>query len=308
MQQMETRLKEKTPACLWMQAGVVNKKMCYKDFSCTTCKFDRALRKACHENELLQKQGMTLKGKRGTLVFWQERLKNQHLAGRPCIHHMKGHIDFKSCPKAYNCIDCEFDQYFHDQFKVYTVLKPVEFNDISGVSLPVGYYLHSGHTWVKIEDRNTVRIGIDDFASRVLGKFTAIKTPLMGKQVFQGKNAIHISRNGHKASFLSPVSGVITEVNSQVRGNPGLINHDPYIDGWVLSLYCPNLKQDLKQLMFMDSNKSFMNKEVDRLYSFLEKETQLMAADGGRLGSDLFGNLPEISWDRLLKLFICKDS
>ena len=59
--------------------------------------------------------------------------------------------------------------------------------------------------------------------------------------------------------------------------------------------------------MFMDSNKSFMNREVGRLYTFLEEETQLMAADGGRLGSDLFGNLPEISWDRLLKLFIGKD-
>ncbi len=304
---METIHQKKAPACLWMQAGVVKKKSCIRDFSCTTCRFERALRKTCHENEAYQKQGMVLKGKKGRLVFWQEKLKKQSLAKKPCVHHMKGHIDFKACTKAYNCIDCEFDQYFHDQFKVYTVLKPVRFNDFSGVSLPVGYYLHSGHTWVKIEDHNTVRIGIDDFASRVLGKFTTIKTPLMGKQIFQGKNAIHISRNGHKASFLSPVSGVITEINSQVSKNPGLINQAPYTDGWVLSLYCPNLKQELKQLMFMDSNKLFMNKEVDRLYAFLEEETQVMAADGGRLGSDLFGNLPGISWERLLKLFIRKD-
>ncbi len=305
--QMETIHQKKVPACLWMQAGVVKKKSCIRDFSCTTCRFERALRKICHENDDYQKQGMVLKGKRGRLVFWQEKLKKHSLAKRPCIHHMKGHIDFKACTKAYNCIDCEFDQYFHDQFKVYTVLKPVRFNDFSGVSLPVGYYLHSGHTWVKIEDHNTIRIGIDDFASRVLGKFTTLKTPLMGKQIFQGKNAIHISRNGHKASFLSPVSGVITQINSQVSKNPGLINQKPYTDGWVLSLYCPNLKQDLKQLMFMDSNKLFMNKEVDRLYAFLEEETQVMAADGGRLGSDLFGNLPGISWERLLKLFIRKD-
>ena len=233
--------------------------------------------------------------------------KKQPLAKRPCIHHMKGHIDFKTCPKTYNCIDCEFDQYFHDQFKVYTVLKPVGFSNINGVSLPLGYYLHSGHTWAKIEDGNIVRIGIDDFASRILGKFTSIETLLMGKQVFQGKNAIHISRNGHKASFLSPISGVITQVNSQVISNPGLINQDPYTDGWILSLYCPDLKQDLKQLMFMDSSKSFMNGEVKNLYAFLEEETNLAAADGGSLGSDLFGNLPGISWDGLLKRFICKD-
>ncbi|NOX34187.1 MAG: glycine cleavage system protein H [Deltaproteobacteria bacterium] len=304
---MGTKLQKKAPACLWMQAGVVNKKICHKDFACTTCRFDRALKKVCHENKDLQNQDTALKGKRARLVFWKERLKKQPLARRPCIHHMKGHIDFKTCSKAYNCVDCEFDQYFHDQFRVYTILKPVKFNDISGVTLPVGYYLHSGHTWVKIEDRNNVRVGIDDFASRVLGKFTAIKTPLMGKQVFQGKDAMHIFRNGHTASFFSPVNGVITEVNSRLSQNPGLINHDPYIDGWVLSLYCPNLKQDLKKLMFMDSSKLFMNREVDRLYDFLEGETQLMAADGGRLGSDLFGNLPGLSWDRLKKLFIRKD-
>ena len=304
---METGLQETTPACLWMQAGVVKKKMCHKDFFCTTCRFNRALKKTCHENELLKKQGTILKGKKGNLVFWEEKLKKQPLARRPCIHHMKGHIDFKTCPKTYRCIDCEFDQYFHDQFRVYTVIKPVAFNDINGVSLPMGYYLHSGHTWVKIEDRNNIRIGIDDFASRILGKFTAIETPLMGQQVFQGGNAIHISRNGHKASFLSPVSGVITEVNSQVNKKPDLINHDPYIDGWVLNIYCPNLKQDLKQLMFMNSSNAFMTREVDRLYAFLEEETQLAAADGGRLGADLFGNLPGLSWDRLLKLFIRKD-
>jgi len=308
MLQMATISNDKTPACLWMQAGVVKKKKCIKDFVCGPCRFDRALRKVCHENEDLQKKGVVLKGKRKDLIFWEDKLSKQPLAKRPCIHHMKGHIEFKACPKTYHCIDCEFDHYFQDQFKVYTMVKPVSFNDIKGVSLPVGYYLHSGHTWVKIEDNNTVRIGIDDFASRLFGKFTTIKTPLMGKQVSQGKKAFQLSRDRHAASFVSPVSGVITEINSKVNKKPGLINDDPYIDGWVLSLYCPNLKQDLKQLMFMNSNKMFMKKEVDKLYEFLEEETQLAAADGGSLGKDLFGNLPQISWDSLLNLFIRKDT
>ena len=304
---MGTRIEKKHPACLWMQAGVVKKKKCASDFSCMTCRFDRSLTKVCLENEQLRKKGVIQNGKKGHLVFWTEKLGRQPLSKRPCIHHMKGHIDFKTCPKSYHCSDCEFDHYFFDQFKVYTKLEPVAFNRISGVSLPVGVYLHPGHTWVKIEDSNTVCIGIDDFASRVLGKITAIKTPLMGKPVFQGKKAIHISRNGHTASFLSPVSGVIIKINSTVTKTPGMINQDPYIGGWVLRLYCPKLKHDLKQLMFMDSNQRFMESEVARLYSFLEKETQVSAADGGSLGRDIFGNLPKISQDRLKRLFICKN-
>lgn len=301
------QIEKNTPACLWMQAGVVNKKKCHNDFLCSACRFDRALRKVCLENQENRKHGMAAEKKRDALVFWKEKLKKKPLAQRPCIHHMKGHINFKACNKAYNCLDCEFDQYFHDQFKVYTILKPVKFSDINGVFLPAGYYLHPGHTWLKIEDKNNVCIGIDDFASRILGEFTTIQTPLMGKQLFKGSDAIHAFRNQHKASFVSPVSGVITQINPRVGKNPELINHDPYVDGWIMRIYSPDLKNDLKQLMFMDTSKSFMDREVSALFDFLEQETQLAAADGGKLDSDLFGSLPGISWENLLDKFIRKD-
>ncbi|MBU2455239.1 MAG: hypothetical protein KJ668_18180, partial [Proteobacteria bacterium] len=96
----------------------------------------------------------------------------------------------------------------------------------------------------------------------------------------------------------------ITEVNAQVRKTPGMINQEPYTNGWVFMLYCPNLKQDLKQLMFMDTCRGFMGSEVKRLYAFLEEETQVKAADGGTLVSDLYGNLPGVLWEDLLKAFI----
>ncbi len=217
---------------------------------------------------------------------------------------MKGHIEFKTCPKSYHCTDCEFDQYFHDQFKVHTVLKPVEFDDIGGICLPTGYYLHPGHTWIKLEGQGMVRVGIDDFACRLLGKFDTFTDPLMGTQLEQGKPTITLSRQEHKVSFLSPVNGVITQVNAQVKKTPDLINRSPYTDGWLFMLYCPGLKQDLKQLMFMDSSRGFMGKEVKRLTAFLEEETQAKAADGGSFVSDLFGNLPGVSWEDLLKRFI----
>ena len=56
--------------------------------------------------------------------------------------------------------------------------------------------------------------------------------------------------------------------------------------------------------MFLDSAIDFMNMEVKSLYTFLEQETGLMAADGGSLGSDLYGNIPGLSWERLLKHFM----
>ncbi|OGR33763.1 MAG: hypothetical protein A3J80_13905 [Desulfobacula sp. RIFOXYB2_FULL_45_6] len=297
-------LQKNAPDCLWTQAGVVLKKKCHADFACAGCRFEKAMAAVCRDNEILKENGLAPKGKKSGFVYWTDRLAKMPLAKRPCIHHMKGHIGFKACSKAYHCTDCEFEQYFYDQFKVHTVLKPVDFEDIHGISLPRGYYLHPGHTWIKIEDQGMVRMGIDDFAARLLGKFDRISAPLIGKKLKQGKPALTLFREGHEVSFVSPVNGVITEVNAQMTSNPGLMNDDPYTGGWALIIYCPALKQDLKHLLFMDSSKGFMKETVDRLYAFLEDESGLQAADGGTLVSDIYGNLPGTSWETLVKKFI----
>ncbi len=301
---MKDYIKEDSPACLWMQAGVVKKKKCFTQFACTFCRFDRAMTRVCRSNQAAKDQGIIPLGKKANLIFWKDKLQKKPLAKRLCVHHMKGAIDFKACPKSYHCIDCEFDQYFNDQFKVYTLLQPVQFDDISGISLPVGYYFSRGHTWIKIEEDGMVRMGIDDFATRLLGPFDTLSSPLMGKKLIQGKAAITLARQGHKVSFVAPVNGVITEVNSHARKKPGLISEAPYTDGWILTLYCPDLKEELKHLLFMNSSKKFMDSAVTHLYSFLEEKTQLAAADGGALVSDLYKNLSGVSWNELVKEFI----
>jgi glycine cleavage system H lipoate-binding protein len=310
---MKTDKKKDSPACLWMQAGVVKQKKCFTKFDCTNCRFDLALTGVCRENQELRDQGLENRGtplerKKTGFIFWKDKLRKNPLAKRPCVHHMKGYIGFKTCNRAYHCIDCEFDQFFNDQFKVYTLLQPVQFEEISGVLLPTGYYFSPGHTWIKIEDNGIVRMGIDDFACRLLGRFDTLSAPLMGKKLLKGKPAITLARKENKVSFISPVNGVITEVNSHARKNPSLIGQTPYTHGWILTLYCPDLKKDLKDLLFMDSSKKFMSAQVNHLYTFLEEKTQLAAADGGSLISDLYGNLTGVGWDELVKEFIVQES
>jgi glycine cleavage system H lipoate-binding protein len=300
-------LKQQTrPECLWMQAGVVRKKHCYQDYFCNGCQFDRSMNRVCLANKALKKKQIPITGKGADFVAWQDRLKTMPAGKRPCIHHMKRHIEFRTCPQSYHCADCEFDQYFHDQFKVHAVLTPVGFEDISGILLPNGYYLHPGHVWVKIQDQGMVRLGIDDFACRLLGKFDRISGPLTGEKLEQGHPFTTLNRQENSVSFVAPVTGIITEVNPRAVKVPHRINQAPYTDGWLFMAYCPELKQDLKQLLFMESSKSFMDRQVEQLYSLVEQETQLRAADGGRLVSDIFGNLPGISWEVLTKKFIAQ--
>jgi len=187
---------------------------------------------------------------------------------------------------------------------VHAVVRPVDVLDIKGFKLPHGYYLHRGHAWVKIEEGATVRIGLDDFALRLLGPLDRIEAPLMGKVVEQGRGDIVLNRSTNAARLQSPVSGVVTDVNPVLRERGSLANQDPYTQGWVMRLHSKRLRQDLKGLMIGEQARAYLDEEVEQLYRVIEAETGPLAADGGYLADDIFGNLPGTSWRKLTRLFL----
>lgn len=302
--QQQTATKRLHPPCLWEQAGVVGRKTCREDFNCAGCRFDKAMQAVAEENRRLNAAGRPVPGKRANIVFWKEKMKEQPSGKKPCLHHMKGRIGFRSCTNNYRCGDCEFDQYFQDQYTVHTVVRPVAFLDIDGFQVPQGYYLHSGHAWVKIEEGHEVRVGLDDFALRLLGPFSGSSIPLVGKAVCQGRPGVRLFRDMREARLLSPVSGVVTAVNSELLESATKANMDPYTGGWLMCVHAGRLREDLKNLMIGDEAGAFIGSEVEQLYQVIEEEAGPLAADGGRLGENIYGHLPEKSWGRLTRRFL----
>jgi glycine cleavage system H lipoate-binding protein len=287
-----------------MQAEVVRRKFCKIDYECTNCGYDRALQHASDTNRRLIEQGKPLKGKRAKIVFWKDKMKERSPGKRPCIHHMKRRIDFRNCNNEYRCGNCEFDHYFNDQFTVHAVVKPVEFMNIEGFQIPHGFYLHRGHAWVKLEEGSEVRIGLDDFALRLLGPLDRIESPLIGKAVKQDHADILLNRDQLAARMLTPVSGVITAINPKLRQKGGLANQDPYTEGWIARIHADNLRQEMKHLMIADETIDFLGNEAQRLYEVIEETAGPLATDGGHLANDIYGNLPQIGWERLTRTFL----
>jgi glycine cleavage system H lipoate-binding protein len=300
----ENQSPEKNHPCLWMQAGVVHRKFCDKDYECSLCRYDRVMRQAAVENKKLKETGKTTRGRKTEIVFWKDRLKELPANQRPCLHHMKGRIDFRACTHEYRCGNCEFDQYFQDQYTVHAFVRPVDFLDVEGFKIPQGYYLHQGHCWAKLEEGSEVRLGIDDFALRLLGPLDQIQAPLVGKEIQQNRSDILMNRGKFEAKVLSPISGVVTAVNSKLREQGNVANKDPYSEGWILRIHSHNLRQDLKNLMIGDETETFYSQEIQRLYEVIEDNAGPLTADGGQLNSDIFGNLPELGWERLTRLFL----
>jgi len=301
---LNNKVKTGSSPCLWMQAGVVRHKYCEISYDCTTCHFDKAMSRVAKENMVMAEKGQIPGDKRQKIVFWIEKLKELPSSKRPCIHHMKRRIDFKSCGHEYRCATCEFDQYFYDQYTVHALVKPVEVLNVHGFRIPQGYYLHKGHAWVKIEEGSTVRIGLDDFALRLLGPLENVAAPLVGKQMKQNTSQIMLKRGEKSAGVLSPVSGVVTDVNPRLREEGSLANKNPYTDGWVLRLHSEGLRNELKDLYIGTESEEFMEKEISHLYDVIEESGGLLNTDGGYLGEDIYGNMPQIGWERLTRLFL----
>ena len=290
--------------CIWMQAAVVRRKACEIDYHCEICRFDRALGRVARENKNLRQQGEAPTSKRRKIVFWKDRLRTLSAGQQPCLHHMKRRIDFRTCTHDYQCGNCEFDQYFSDQYTVHAVVQPVDVLNIKGFKIPHGYYLHRGHTWVKIEEGSTVRIGLDDFALRLLGPLDRIEAPLIGKELEQDRGDILLGRGSNAARAQSPVSGVVTDINPDLREKGNLANQDPYTQGWVMRLHANDLRRDLKKLMIGDQAGTYLAEEINSLYQVIEEEVGPLAADGGYLGDDIYGNLPQPSWQKLTRIFL----
>lgn len=292
------------PLCLWMQAGVVKRKSCKIDYNCPECRFDIAMRQMADENSRLKNKGEIPKGTRGEIIYWKDKLRSLPIQKRPCVHHMKGRIEFRACTHDYRCGNCDFDQFFYDQYSVHAVVSPVEFADIKGFKVPHGYYFHHGHAWAKIEEESSVRIGLDDFALRLLGPLERIDAPLIGKKVKQGRGSIRLSREENSAEILSPISGIVTSTNANLAEKGYIANQDPYSDGWIMRVKTDNLRQDLKGLMIKEETEEFLNDQVDQLYKEIEEVSGPISADGGYLGKDICGNMPNLGWNRLVKKFL----
>ena len=102
------------------------------------------------------------------------------------------------------------------------------------------------HEWIKHEGDN-VRVGITDHAQSELTDVVYVELPKMDRQA-NAKEAIAVVESVKAASDIyAPIKGTVVEVNKALEADPGLINREPYGQGWIFVLKLDNA-DDLKQL------------------------------------------------------------
>ena len=179
---------------------------------------------------------------------------------------------------------------------------------VSGYRLADDYYYHPGHSWARLEQGGRMKIGIDDFIVKVFGQAGSLKLPDRGTVLGQGGRGLLFARNGHKAEVLSPLTGKVFAINPRVIDHPEIVHEDPYEEGWLFILEPSIPKMGLDRLHSGTDGVRWLEEENRKLLELLGPEYERLAATGGEPIPDLFGQFPEIGWDKLVQTFLCTDS
>ncbi len=136
--------------------------------------------------------------------------------------------------------------------------------DLSPSDIRGSLFYHPGHTWIKVEKADEVRVGLDCFLRRIVGKVNVIVLPLPGTRCRRGETLCSIIQEEGILNIVFPLSGSILSVNQKLKDQPDLISKDPMGDGFLLTLKPKNLQRDQQYLFSGEAALSWYQKELER--------------------------------------------
>ena len=97
------------------------------------------------------------------------------------------------------------------------------------------YYLVEKHVWARLEG-DLVVVGLTDVAQHLARGIISVTTKRVGRSLAKGKSVGTVESSKWVGPVPAPVGGEIVEVNEALATDPGLLNRDPYGEGWIAKL------------------------------------------------------------------------
>ncbi|HUK25016.1 MAG TPA: glycine cleavage system protein H [Terriglobales bacterium] len=174
---------------------------------------------------------------------------------------------------------------------------------VGGFQVPENLRYHPGHTWALSESPNLVRVGVDDFATKLMGKIERIALPQRGQWVRQGQKLLSFFRDGQAVEMVSPIEGTVAEINEVAVRDPEAARKDPYGEGWLLTVQSPDAKTNFRNLLGGPMARTWMEEAAQRLRARMPVFAGALAQDGGLAVDDLTAHMPDQDWAALAKEF-----
>jgi glycine cleavage system H lipoate-binding protein len=174
---------------------------------------------------------------------------------------------------------------------------------VGGFQVPENLRYHPGHTWALSESPSLVRVGMDQFASKLAGKVERITLPQRGQWIRQGQKIWTLHRDGAAIDMVSPIEGSVADVNDAVMRDPEVARKDPYGEGWLVTVQSPDAKTNFRNLLGGALARWWTEESANRLQRRMPMALGALAQDGGVAMDNLADQIADKDWAELGKEF-----
>jgi len=170
--------------------------------------------------------------------------------------------------------------------------------------LPLERSYHPGHGWARPEGDGRMTVGADDFAQKLVGRPDKIGLPAKGTRIEQGRPLSRLTIDGKSVDLLAPLGGEVVELNEAVQTDPGLLNRDPYGQGWLVKVRPDRPGADAGGLLRDEAALAWMGSMEASLRKRMSTSLGLLLQDGGIPVSGLARTLAGEDWDEFSREFL----
>ncbi len=195
--------------------------------------------------------------------------------------------------------------------KVHITHFPASYDFTKGeFSIPGGVFIAKNHTWVSITEAGIAKIGIDDFAKKLIGKIDSIELPNLGMNVKAGQPLFTIKQGNRSVIFNSPVSGRVSQINTLLKSNVEALDITPYDKNWICALDTENIDEEIKELSIGKSAVAFFQEDIEKfnkiMLDILKSEQKGDEYLDERLFVGQLEKLNDVNWHKVVAEFFIR--
>ena len=174
--------------------------------------------------------------------------------------------------------------------------------------IPGGVFISEGHCWASINEEGLVKVGLDDFARKLIGKIDAIEFPNLGLNVKKGQALFTVKQKNRSVTFNSPVSGKVKEINKPLSADLESIEVSPYENNWICQIDAEELDSEIPGLKIGKAAVTFYEDDIERLQALKKKIITGSSEDDSAISLFIgeMEKLDDVSWKRYSKDFFEK--
>jgi len=157
----------------------------------------------------------------------------------PCVWMTAGVISYKLCDRGFDCENCPLDAALRGHMGAGKAM-PAHLDRRVADGLFPGDRLYSpGHLWVQAlshDDARVWRVGLDAFATALIGCATGVRSAVQGEDVLRGDRVCEVDLGFGALPLACPVSGRFLRGNPDLADHPDAVLTEPYAGGWIFEI------------------------------------------------------------------------